>query len=424
MNRSKRAVLVVEDSFVQRAHVVDLLGDLGFDHILEADNGIHALRVLDTHAAEPIPLVITDLDMPEMDGIELIRHLAESGPARELVVMSARDPRLFEIVERMAGERGVLRLLGTLPKPVELEDLQAVLERGAAADSVVVRKPPPLIALDEVERALRDDEFVPYFQPKVSVGSGALRGVEALARWLHPARGLLTADSFIPAIEGTDLMRPFTLKIAEEALRRLTWLHDRGMASLSVSINLSADSLADRRFISQLAALIDLFGLPANLVVWEVTETMFMGDASESLANLARLGLKGFGLAMDDYGVGYSSIQQFSRCPFTELKIDRAFVNGAAGRPNRRAILEGAIELGRRLGVTTVAEGVESAEDLEVLRDIGCDMAQGYFIGKPMPVLDLPAWFREGRYGRRGAVPARGEASPLHLVARDAKPIR
>jgi len=164
-----------------------------------------------------------------------------------------------------------------------------------------------------------------------------------------------------------------------------------------VSINLSAENLADLTFVERLASLTNTYGVPPESLVWEVTETMVMSNLSQCLANLVRLRLKGFGLAMDDYGIGYSSTQQLSSCPFTELKIDRVFVDGAAERPNRRAVLESSIEMGHRLGAITVAEGVEALADWRLLQELGCDMAQGYLVAKPMPGAELPGWIEANR---------------------------
>jgi EAL domain-containing protein (putative c-di-GMP-specific phosphodiesterase class I) len=199
------------------------------------------------------------------------------------------------------------------------------------------------------------------------------------------------------------------------------------MASLAASINLSADSLADRTFIDRLARLVDAYGIPSSLLIWEVTETMLMKNVSESLANLARLGLKGFGLAMDDYGIGYSSIQQFSRCPFTELKIDRAFVHEASRRQTRRAILESAIELGHRFNVATVAEGVETKADWDLLRALGCDLAQGYLIGKPMRAGELPQWAKAHRTAMKSlaaTIDNDGKAGNEAETRRDGLPVK
>jgi EAL domain-containing protein (putative c-di-GMP-specific phosphodiesterase class I)/CheY-like chemotaxis protein len=391
MDWAAHTALVVEDSAVQREHATGMLKALGFGCVLDAENGRHALRLLEARGA-PVSLVMTDLDMPEMDGIELIRHLSAGRMTNNLIVTSARDPRLFEIVERMASEYGSMQLLGTLAKPVQSCAVAALLERiggGARRRGTVT---PTRLTANDIDTAIRERQFEPFFQPKVCVRDGAIQGVEALARWRHPELGVLTPDNFIPAIEGTPSMVAFTLQMTEETLKQLVLLHGRGMTALTASINLSADDLGDRVFIETLTELVAAYRIPFDRVIWEVTETMLMKNLSESLANLARLRLKGFGLAMDDYGIGYSSIQQFSRCPFTELKIDRTFVNDASRRPNRRAVLESAIEMGHRLDVRTVAEGVESYEDWDLLRALGCDLAQGYLIGRPMPASELWQW--------------------------------
>jgi EAL domain-containing protein (putative c-di-GMP-specific phosphodiesterase class I)/CheY-like chemotaxis protein len=403
MDRANHAALVVEDSAIQRAYAVGLLKQLGFGEILEASNGRHALDVLS--GGTPIALVITDLEMPEMDGIELIRHLSERGMAHNLIVTSSRDPRMFEIVERIAADDGCVRLLGTLPKPLQAGELARLLDRIEGPRRGGRAATPSRACCAAIEAGLQRREFIPYFQPKISLSTGTITGIEALARWRHPEHGVLTPDHFIPVIEGTPLMEALTLRIAEETCRSLYRLRREGMPALTAAVNLSADNLGDRKFIDRLANLVGACGLPCDALVWEVTETMFMRNVAESLANLAHLGLMGFGLAMDDYGVGYSSIQQFSRCPFTELKIDRSFVNEAARRQNRRAVLESAIEMGHRLNVATVAEGVETREDFELLRSLGCDFAQGYLVARPMSMRDLRLWVRAWWAGSGGLFP-------------------
>ena len=158
------------------------------------------------------------------------------------------------------------------------------------------------------------------------------------------------------------------------------------------------------------------FDIPPDRLTWEVAETALMADMPDALANLAQLGLKGYGLAMDDYGVGYSSRRQFARCPFTELKIDSSFVSEVACHPRRRAVLEQAIALARRLGIATVAEGVENRADWHLLRSIGCDMAQGYLLGKPMPPGELAGWYGARREPLRAlCLPVVAAASPAAL---------
>jgi EAL domain-containing protein (putative c-di-GMP-specific phosphodiesterase class I)/FixJ family two-component response regulator len=395
-----RRVLVVEDSVVQRGYLVGLLRQLEFGEILEAGDGNEALQILE-RGTEPVFLVLTDLEMPGMDGIELTCQLRERRLTENLIVVSARDPRLLEIIESMACEDASIGLLGTLLKPVQLEPLTQLLckagGRGKDCASAAPSTLPPQATLEELARALANNEFLPHFQPKVAMANGQLKGVEALARWQHPQRGLLSPAHFIDTLEGTPLMADFTLALVQQVLQRMLDWRQAGLPPLTVSVNLSAENLADRSFIDRLTAQVMASGVAPSSLVWEVTETSVMRQLSQALTNMGRLRLMGFGLAMDDFGIGYSSMQQFARCPFTELKIDRAFVNGAAQWPNRHMVLKSALDLGQSLGVATVAEGVETEEDWKLLRDLGCDMAQGYLLSRPMPAEALVGWMRQDR---------------------------
>jgi EAL domain-containing protein (putative c-di-GMP-specific phosphodiesterase class I)/AmiR/NasT family two-component response regulator len=394
-----RRVLVVEDSVVQRGYLVGLLRQLAFGEILEACDGNEALRLLEREA-EPLFLVLTDLEMPGMDGIELTCQLRERRLAEHLIVVSARDPRLLEIIESMACEDAAIGLLGTLLKPVQLESLTQLLSKAEGRNrdcAPAAAMPPPQATLDELAQALARNEFLPWFQPKVSMQHGQMKGVEALARWQHPQRGLLSPAHFIDTLEGQPLMAEFTLAMVRQVLQHILQWQRAGLPPLTVSVNLSADNLAERGFIDRLTAQVSASGVAPGWLVWEVTETSVMRQLSQALTNMGRLRLMGYGLAMDDFGIGYSSMQQFARCPFTELKIDRAFVNGAAQWPNRHKVLKSALDLGQSLGVATVAEGVETVEDWKLLRDLGCDMAQGYLLAKPMPADALVGWMRQDR---------------------------
>ena len=394
-----RRVLVVEDSAVQRGYLVGLLRQLKFGEVLEAGDGNEALRVLEQQE-QPLFLVLTDLEMPGMDGIELTCQLRERRLTENLIVVSARDPRLLEIIESMACEDASIGLLGTLLKPVQLDALAQLLCKASDRPGDCAPVPPalpPQASLEELAQALTRHEFLPWFQPKINMQNGHLKGLEALARWQHPQRGLLSPAHFIDTLEGHPIMADFTLELVRQVLERILDWQAHGLPPLTVSVNLSADNLADRGFIDRLMAQVSASGVAPSVLVWEVTETSVMRQLSQALTNMGRLRLAGYGLAMDDFGIGYSSMQQFARCPFTELKIDRAFVNGAAQWPNRHMVLKSALDLGQSLGVATVAEGVETVEDWKLLRDLGCDMAQGYLLAKPMPAAELVGWIRQDR---------------------------
>lgn len=392
-------VLVVEDSRSQRDYVCNQLHSLGFVNIDEAENGIQAMDLLSRTKA--VDFLITDLDMPGMDGIELIQQVEDNNLAAHLIVMTARDPKLLDAVENMVRENRASHLLGTLKKPLELLSLEQLLRRALQQKETLSNSATNTekydFTIDEIAKAILDEAFVPYFQPKVVLDSGMTKGCEALARWVHPEIGVLSPALFIPKIEAEpELIEPFTMSLLEQTLGKIAeWI--RHGLHLSISFNLSAFSLKDASLADRIAEMVARHRIPPQLLVLEVTETMVMDNLSVALANLTRLRLKGFGLSMDDYGVGYSSIQQLSRCPFTELKIDRAFVHGAAENENRRVILESSIDMGRRLGIMTVGEGVETQEDWQLLRKLGCNLGQGFYAARPMPSELLPSWIRDNR---------------------------
>lgn len=387
--------LVVEDSATQRQHMVAVMRGLGFSTVHEARDGLEALRLIDA-GPSAIHLLVTDIDMPGMDGIALIGQLGQRPQVSNLVVTSARDPRLLETVESVAAAHPQLRLLGTVAKPVTADRMARMWR--AVGEAPLARSggpagPGPASPAD-LALALARGEFVPFVQPKVSLADGRLAGAEVLARWQHPVHGCLGPQHFIPVLEGTTLMARFTLAMVEQALGCLRgW--QRSMPDFRLSLNLSADDLASPAFVDQLVALVERHGVAPRALTWEVTETMVLNPAS--LASVARLRLQGFGLSMDDYGIGYSSMQTLSRSPFTELKIDRSFVDGASERSNRRAVLCNAIELAQHLGITSVAEGVEQLADWKLLQELRCDIAQGYLIARPMPCAELLGWTRTQR---------------------------
>lgn len=386
--------MVVEDSAVQRDHMAGLLRQAGFGQVLQACDGIDALRKLDARGL-PVELVLTDLDMPGMDGLELIRHLKELELAASLVVASAREGRLAEAAASMQGAAVRMQLLGTALKPLHFDVLQTLLSH-ADARALTATAASALTA-EEVEAALTQGQFAPYFEPRIEVAGGLLRGVDVHACWLHPERGLIRASRFLPALQDSTSIAPLAMNIAQQALTQLKAWHDIGLVTLTMSIRLPAELLADRRMVDQLSACVHEHGVAQRSITWECQEAVLTSAAPLSIANLAHLSLRGFGIGVAGYRPGQTTQQQLVRCPLTELRIDRVIVNEASQQPARAALLQHAIEAAHQMRIAVVAEGVEHVADLALLRSHGCELAQGPLIAAPMPAQALVGWIKGNR---------------------------
>jgi len=371
------SVMVVEDHGFQRSIALRLLAGLGVERAYEAANGREALDRL-AAMAEPPDVVVVDLDLPEMDGIELIGHVAGRRLARAIVVLSALDPSLLNTVQTMARASG-LRVLGTVEKPLTAVKLQEVLQHFHLEHEEDSADAPLDLDRRVLVDALHADEFEPWFQPQVAIASGHVVSVEALARWIRED-SIVLPGQFIHMLEREGLIDAFT----DRMLAKACGWRSRWAASgleLRISVNISMLNLAKVDTADRYQQIVQQAGVKPRDVVFEVTESSVMSEAANTLNVLARLRLKGFGLAIDDFGTGYSSLAQLSQIPFTELKIDRGFVTGAARQPRKRAVVETSLELARKLDLGTIAEGVETVEDWQMLAELGCQQAQGYLIG-------------------------------------------
>jgi EAL domain-containing protein (putative c-di-GMP-specific phosphodiesterase class I) len=241
-----------------------------------------------------------------------------------------------------------------------------------------------------LERAIQNDELFLLYQPKISLPLGTLVGVEALVRWRHHFLGVLPPDQFIHLAEASGLINPLTQWVVTEALRQWsTWKnHDLW---LNVAVNISAKNLESIEFPDLLHALCVKHQVPDECLMIELTESATQGLV-ELLDTLTRLRLKGIRLAIDDFGIGYSSLARLQQLPFSEMKIDRSFVMRADASKDCLAICKTIIDLAHNLGIEVVAEGVESGRVLQILSDLGCDAAQGYYIARPMEGEHLLSW--------------------------------
>ena len=382
MRFAQMSVMVVEDHGFQRRMALRLLAEVGVSRTFEAADGESALKLLETIPEMP-DVVIADLDMPGMDGIEFIGHVAQKKLARAVVVASALDPALLNTVQSMARAYG-LRVLGCVEKPMtapKLADVLALYDVSPDADEEASHVE---ITPEAVAEGLARDEFLPFFQPQVTFSNGQVIGVEALARWRRSDGQIVRPALFVPLIEREKQIDRLTDRILEKACAwKSRWA--RNGISLKISVNVSMLNLIDISAADRFQHIVRSHGVDPREVVLEITESSVMGEAAHALNVLARLRLKGFGLSVDDFGTGYSSLSQLSQIPFTELKIDQSFVTGAANQPRKRAVVEASLELARKLNLSVVAEGVESIEEWQMLADLGCTYAQGYLISRPVP---------------------------------------
>jgi EAL domain-containing protein (putative c-di-GMP-specific phosphodiesterase class I) len=396
MSIAELRFVVAEDHDFQRRILVGLLKRLGAAHVGEAADGAAALELFRSPDAN-IDVIISDLDMPGMDGMELIRHVGESGLPVAMILSSAIDRAVMASVEAMTKAYGIT-LLGAMEKPVTQVKLEALLakHRPPQANSAPPRAPAPSFTLEEIRQGLENDEFEPFFQPKIDLNTGALEGAEALARWRHPQRGIVSPYFFIGPMEEAGLIDALTwTMVAKSARQSRHWSEGSPPIDLRISVNLSAKSLGDPSVADRITKIVrDEAADPANFVL-EVTESAAVAHVAQTLETLARLRIRGFCLSIDDYGTGYSSMQQLARIAFTELKIDQSFVMSALDVEASRVILESSLDMARRLKVRSVAEGVETRAHWDLLLTLGCDIAQGYFIARPMDAADFTRWASE-----------------------------
>jgi len=291
----------------------------------------------------------------------------------------------------MLGEVQGLRMLGTIPKPLTAEKLEPLLVRMREAPRAAGGETVMAPELD-LENAFVRGELLLLYQPKIRMRTGEFAGVEALVRWKHPELGLFQPASFVPHIEASDRysagLVDFSLKAAIACAGR--W--KEAGRELHVAINLSARAFDHLDLPERIESLCREAHAPTNFITLEVTETQVARDDVRMIDVATRLRLKGFHLSIDDFGTGQSGLSKLQRLPFNELKIDRQFVHGCAGSASQRSVVEASLALARSLKMTSVAEGIQQRPDWDLLDELGCDVMQGYFIGRPMTEEGLEAW--------------------------------
>jgi len=401
--KSAIRILALDDEPLMLKLLSHILANLGFLSVTTCDNGWAALEWVDSPDQYP-DLILLDLNMPEMDGVEFVRHLVERHYSGSLILVSGEDERMLETAVKLVQAHKIT-VLGHLHKPVTPEGLAALLEKWTPPSQGKPQTAKKIYSADEVRAAIANGELINYYQPKVEVATGRVVGVETLVRWLHYRDGTVFPDQFISVAEAHGLIDDLTRVVLAGALTQARLWQEMGLA-LRVAINVSMDNLASLDFADYVAGQAAAAGVPPSQVVLEVTESQLMRDTRAPLEILTRLRLKRFRLSIDDFGTGNSSLAQLRDIPFDELKIDQSFVHGAWNNGTMRAMFDASLGLAKQLNMETVAEGVEDRDDWDFLRKTKCDIAQGYFIAKPMPAADLPGWITGWQTRMREEFPA------------------
>ncbi|WP_229502950.1 EAL domain-containing response regulator [Pseudoduganella guangdongensis] len=389
--------LVAEGEPVQRELLVGMLRHLGAQHITTASDGLSALRLLEIGLTPPVNIALMDLSLPGMDGLEVIRRLAEVDCRVGIIVIGAYSADVLFSVETMAEAYGV-DMLGSSAKPLSSARLQELLAHYSEPSTEPQPEPEiPEFTFAEVGRGLQAREFDPFFQPKIELETGAVKGLEMFARWRHPQHGVLGPAAFVPVLESVRRIDFLDWSMIEKSVAACRNLHDKGIP-ISFSINVDPSTLAHPQFIAQITACLERHRILPDYITFEITESSVLTTNPHFLERLLRLRMMGFGLAIDDYGTGRSNLQLLAAIPFSELKIDRSFVDGASRKRAISTVLKSYLGLARSLSRQACAVGVETKQDWDFLQDLGCTYAQGYYIASPMPVEDIPGWLHDWKH--------------------------
>lgn len=394
MNKGNVKIMTVDDDEFMRRLVSRLLNKLGYVMIKEVAGGTEALGLLKKLKIAP-DVIILDLKMPEMDGIELVRHLVDLKFPGHLILLSGEDERLLRTAQSLVHAHNI-PVLGCLTKPVDDRALGLLMDKLLNQGPATMPHLGARVTAEELSQAIARNELVNEYQPVVSLADGEMASLEVLVRWQHPIKGWVMPDQFISLAEEEGLIDGLTRWVVGDALRQSKRWREEGVHCV-LSVNLSMENLDQLDFTDWLTKALQDSGLQPWDLILEITESRPMRRPKIVLDNLTRLRIKGFKLAVDDFGTGHASLAQVRDIPFDQFKLDRSFVHGVGQDRRIRVMFESALGLAKELGLEITAEGVEDEDDWQFLRQQDCHKAQGYFIARPMPADQVSGWLTQWR---------------------------
>jgi len=380
MRRKRLAIIDDEPGFIE--FVRQVAESCGMDAFATADPALFRDHL---RGSRP-DVIVLDLYMPGTDGIELLREIGQLSATSMIFLASGTDTRVLESAFRLGQERG-LRMVGAIQKPIRAVELRALLN-----DLLTGAAPPPRPT--ELAQALEQDQLDLLYHPTLDLRLRSIVGVEALARWQHPTLGTILPEEFIPMAEESGLIEPLTRWVFARGVSDCgRWWQDGNQ--LRLSLNLSAHNLDDLALPDWTMDLCQRLGVPSSAVTIELTESASMQDIVKTMDILTRFRLKGFHLSIDDFGTGFSSLVQLQRLPFSEMKVDRSFVTTIPQSKESAVIVKTIIDLAHNLSLRAVAEGVEDQDVMDQLEAWGCDLAQGFYISRPLRLQQLTEYLAE-----------------------------
>jgi len=412
-----KRLLVIDDQPGVCNFVAKVAIDFGFDV-----TKLHDLSGIDINVLAGFDLLVLDLLMPNTDAIEFLRQCSSEMHFPKLILMSGMGRRTLESARQLAQTKGI-DVCDILCKPFGLSELRAIFEKNCIGDTQVQakasRRAAPVITLDEIATAIKCGELVMHFQPQIMLEDGRWSGVEALVRWQHPVHGLLYPDAFITLVENSELALPFTEAVIRSAIKGVKVLSQTSSFDGDLSVNLPPSALTEVTFPEQLESILAELDFDRKKLILEITETSIAIDPHVAQDIQTRLSMRGIRMSIDDFGTGHSSLERLHGSPFDELKIDIVFVSRADDDLAACAIIQNSIALGHSLQMIVIAEGVETAQTLNWLKSLGCDVAQGYFISRPQPVEALKDWlFAKTQFAEPdAAAPSAGKDSAVMPVS-------
>jgi len=376
-------LLVIDDE----EDICDMVSEIAEERGFEVAT-ISKPETVEAKLSEFMPdVIMLDLLMPGTDGVELLRVLVDKVKDVKICLMSGSDARVLNSARRLGSAHG-LNVVAALEKPLDVAGLRKTFDQLAGSGKAMLGA--------DLAHAIALGQFILYYQPVIEMATRRVKGVEALARWAHPNRGILPPSEFLERITNEGLMQPLTEHVLATAIAQATKWHNAG-ENLTVSVNITASSLLELTLPDRIAEMCAQQHLPPEKLILEVTETEAMRDVTRTMDVLLRMRIRNIGVSIDDFGTGHSSLRELQRMPFSEMKIDKSFVLDMANNEDCTVIVNSIIDLGHNLGLKVIAEGVEDVRTWRMLVEKRCDYAQGFYMAKPMPVEEFGRWLTSWR---------------------------